>query len=390
VAPITRIGVAPPVLAWARSTARLPLDEAARRIGVTPGRLAEWESGKTAPTINQLRKMSDVYDRPLAALFMLEPPIAEPDRRPPDYRRPQTQAQVEPRSLQKAVLRAMRQQDALREIATELGTDVTQLVFPLAIDLKDDTEASGTRLREVLRLQSIPATTLSRPELFLRELITTAEDRHVTVIQVQNLDVKTMRGFSLGEGTCPIVGLNGADWPRGKIFTLLHELAHVAYRTSGVCDLEDTPSTDVEKNCNAVAAAALMPRNDFTQIARNRPKLINSSYARAVASTFGISGESAVLRMVNLGLATWDDYWRLKPEFDDAYRQFKAEEKERANPDSPLYYQLKARDLGRGFVRTVLRAYAEDVLSSRDLVALLEVKYDQVPKLASKVGEDMR
>jgi hypothetical protein len=92
--------------------------------------------------------------------------------------------------------------------------------------------------------------------------------------------------------------------------------------------------------------------------------------------------------MIELEMATWDDYWRLKPEFDNAYASFKAAEKQRnADRDSPIYYQVKRRDLGRRFINQMVTAYQEDVLSSRDLAQLLEVSYDKVPKLVGNAEE---
>jgi hypothetical protein len=104
------------------------------------------------------------------------------------------------------------------------------------------------------------------------------------------------------------------------------------------------------------------------------PDSLTSALARAVGNEFGASGESALLRMVELGRATWDDYWRLKPEFDRAYVSYKDAERERnADRDSPIYYQVKRRDLGKRFISQMVAAHQEDMLSSRDLAQLLEV-----------------
>ena len=93
--------------------------------------------------------------------------------------------------------------------------------------------------------------------------------------------------------------------------------------------------------------------------------------------------------MIDLNLATWDDYWSLKSEFDEAYQTYKADEKERnAGKDSPIFYQVKARDIGRRFIRQMLFAHGENALSSHDLAQLLEVSYDKVPTLARTAGED--
>ncbi|HWF81018.1 MAG TPA: hypothetical protein VN695_10575, partial [Streptosporangiaceae bacterium] len=81
-------------------------------------------------------------------------------------------------------------------------------------------------------------------------------------------------------------------------------------------------------------------------------------------------------------------YWRLKAEFDSAYASYKSAERQRnAGQDSPIYYQIKRRDLGRRFISQMVAAHQEDILSSRDLAQLLEVSYDRVPKLLGTVEE---
>ena len=388
-ATVTRLAVNPDVLRWARTTADVDVATAATRVGVKPNRITQWESGEVQPTINQLRSMSVAYQRPLAALLMTQPLVDEERPHVPDFRRPETREAASPAALQRAIMRAHRQRDALREIAQELGwpeeATFADLEFPDGVGA----ERAGETLRASLRMDTIARGTVSRPTEHLRELVRRAEDLRITVIQVQRVEVSTMRGFSLGDGSFPIVALNGADWPRGKIFSLLHELAHVGFRSSGLCDLEQLDDSALERRCEQVAATALMPARAFrSALGTLRGNELTVEAARAVGNEFGASGEAAVLRMIELERADWDDYWRLKPSFEEAYRQFKREEKSRGEgKDAPIFYQLKARDLGRRFVRQVLEAYGDDAISSRDLVQLLEVSYDKIPKLAGTLGD---
>lgn len=53
--------VEPVLLVWARKTASISFEDAAKAIGVTPERLDAWEEGREAPTINQLRKLAAKY-----------------------------------------------------------------------------------------------------------------------------------------------------------------------------------------------------------------------------------------------------------------------------------------------------------------------------------------
>lgn len=386
---LTRVPVQPSVLRWARETAGLDVDTAASRIGVKRDRLELWEAGDLAPTIGQLRTMADVYVRPLAALFMTEPLLDSARRDLPDFRRQETREHVTSRPLQRAVMRAHRQRDALRDVAADLDLPEDDVTPRISLDRQQDANVLAGEIRTALDIDSIPKTVLLQPEQFLRELVRRVEDLNITVIQVQRVDTSEMRGFSLGDGPCPIIALNGADWPRGKIYTLLHETAHVGFRSDGLCDLQQTHDAEIERVCDAAAAAALMPARAFLRALGDiSTASLSPELARAVGNEFGASGESALIRMIELGRARWDDYWRLKPEFDKAYASFKAAQKERnANRDSPIYYQVKRRDLGRRFISQMVTAYQEDVLSSRDLAQLLEVSYNNVPKLVGNAGE---
>jgi transcriptional regulator with XRE-family HTH domain len=72
--PRLKAPVEPALLIWARNSAALSLDDAARKIGVAVERVQEWESGTDSPTIPQLKRAATVYKRPLAVLFLSAPP----------------------------------------------------------------------------------------------------------------------------------------------------------------------------------------------------------------------------------------------------------------------------------------------------------------------------
>lgn len=388
---LTRVPIEPAVARWARETAGLDIATAAERIGVKPERVDEWESGTSIPTINQIRSMANTYVRPLAALFLQEPLADDVPRDIPDFRRKDSRGSIPSKALQQAMMRAHRQRDALAEVAADLefGTEATDPL--ISANLNDPIDLVAKSLRSALDFDSLPKSTLLQPDLLLRELVRRVESLNITVIQVQRVTIKEMRGFSLGDGPCAIIALNGADWPRGKVYTILHELAHVAFRSNGLCDLNGLQDFELERRCDAVAAAALMPAKPFLKaIGSIAGRDVTADFVRAIGNEFGASGESALLRLVELNRATWDDYWRLKPDFDQAYAAFKADEKAKsANKDAPIYYQVKARDLGRRFIRQMVFAYNEEALSSRDLAQLLEVSFDKVPKLVGLAGEEL-
>jgi Zn-dependent peptidase ImmA (M78 family) len=390
-APLTRIPVQPGVLIWARETAGLDVEAAAGRLGVKIERVQEWEAGETVPTIGQVRAMAAAYYRPLAALFMSEPIKNEKLATLPDFRRSEKHDQVLSRALQDGIMRARRQREAVLGIGEELELSTSETDALFSLDFNRNSEDLGVELRKYLEIADLSRTVIANPYELLRRLIRRAENLNVMVMQVQRVEINDMRGFSFGDGPSPIVALNGADWPRGKIFSLLHELAHVGFRSNGLCDLEHRSDEQIERKCDEVAAAALMPQHEFSALVGDlHGSALTTEIAATIGNSFGASGEAAVLRMVELKRATWEDYWRLRPEFQRAYQQFKADERQQSEGKDPppIFYQLRTRDLGRRFIRQVLDAHGEDLLSTRDVTQLLGVSYDKLPKLARAAGED--
>jgi len=73
--------VNPEVLIWARETAGMPIELAARKVGIRQARgmsaaerLAALESGEQVPTRATIVRMAKQYRRPLIAFYMAGPP----------------------------------------------------------------------------------------------------------------------------------------------------------------------------------------------------------------------------------------------------------------------------------------------------------------------------
>lgn len=386
---VTRLPVKGSVLVWARESMNLDQETAAKRANCTLKNLSLWENGELSPTMNQLRSLAKVYSRPVGALMLPEPPVEDtPHESIPDFRNLENQANVIPAALQQAIVRARQQREDLLEISDLLHEDESNSRLKFSFSDRDTAEHISLQIRELLDFHSFPPQTFNHPENFLRALVKKVEDLGILVIQVQRVPVEVMRGFSLAEDRYPIVGLNGGDWPRGKIFTLLHELTHIGIRNSGLCDLSQDVDSRIERLCDSVAASVLMPRESFLQAsARYNPPYTGEEMVE-LGKIFGASGESAMLRLVELGKASWDKYFELRPRFYEAYREYKIKEKAKQTSDAPIYYALKTRDLGRPFIRKVVQAYGEDVISSRDLATMLQVKFEKVPKLVQSAGAE--
>ena len=71
-------------------------------------------------------------------------------------------------------------------------------------------------------------------------------------------------GCSIYYDNCPIILLNGKNNYNRRIFTLMHELAHLTQGISAICDVDK--HNRKEAFCNKVAAEILMPKDTLTKM----------------------------------------------------------------------------------------------------------------------------
>lgn len=69
-----RARVNPDLIRWAREDTGYSVEEAAKKVGVSPERFAEWEADAAQPTIRQLRLLANACRRPLAVFYLATPP----------------------------------------------------------------------------------------------------------------------------------------------------------------------------------------------------------------------------------------------------------------------------------------------------------------------------
>lgn len=378
------------VLRWARESCGLSALAAARKLGLPDDRVEAWEAGRAVPTIAQLRKAAEVYKRSLAVFFLSEPPEGFDTLR--DFRRLDgTQAGHWSPELHEEFRRAHTQRDFALELAE---TEERELPVAWRIPVSaDDSDAEiAARIRAALidvGPLPIPPNSLS-PYEHLNAWVSAIEASGMLVLATRGgkVSVDEMRGMSLYFDVLPVIVLNSGDYPRPRLFSLLHEFVHLVLHTEGLCDVvaDDRPRTanrTLEARCNAVAAAVLMPAADV----RARPDVIarrdipaswDYDTLRPVAAQFGVSAEAFLRRLSALGLVPVDLYRQRRAEFIAAHE----EEADRARTGGGDWYRNTVRDLGKAYVRAVTDAHRRRVIDSNTAAIYLDAKVSQIPRLA--------
>lgn len=381
--------VEPSVLRWARETVGLIPRAAARRIGVPDDRVEQWESGEIRPTVVQLRKAAAVYKRPIAAFFLPEPPTDFDTMR--DFRRHAGAAAGSwTPELHGEYRRAITQRQYALELA-ELDEAPPAKSWRLPRLPSRDADLAAAARVALLAVAPLPLPG-GRGDQYehLNAWTAAVEESGVLVMATMRGGVSTneMRAFSLYFEQVPVIVLNGSDAPRARLFSLLHEYMHLVLHTGGLCDTvtdlkATSPDRQLEARCNALAAATLMPAalvlKSAHVVARvNHEDAWDYAALAAAAAPFGVSAEAFLRRLLTLGRVSHEFYEARREEFQAAYEHEQKKQAGRGN-----FYRNTARDLGKGYVRSVADAYRRRVIDSYTAASYLDVKVGQIDKLAT-------
>jgi len=381
------------LLVWARKTSGFELIQAANKIKIKPELLESWEKGEKKPTISQLRKLGKLYKRPLAVFYLSEPPY---DFQPlKDFRRFPSKA----KKLQSPeLLFEIRKAQSRRELAIELfeTLDIKPSSFSLKASLSDDAEELGDNVRKALGINYEEQTKWASGhegknrwtlgyEAF-NKWRSALEKAGVLVFQATDVSLEEARGFSISDSPLPAIVVNIKDTPRGRTFTMLHELTHIVLNTGGVCDLLERKGQLQEEQrieifCNRVAGAALVPRKNLLneELVKNKPqqsKWIDDEI-RALADKYGVSREVILRRLLIHNFTTEAFYQEKQAQYQKEYEKLGKIKKEGFAPP----HRIAMSSAGPLFVRLVLDSFRQDKITASDLADFLDIRLKHLGRI---------
>ena len=382
--------ITPELLVWARLSIGYNKDEIARLLDVEEIELSRWENGLSKPTVAKLRKLAEKYKRPLAVFFLPSPPplhlLPKDFRRlPPDDAHSRSHPQ-----LLLAVRRARRMRSEAIDLLGLLGESHPS--FGLRATTTDDAERLGSRIRAQLGINLDMQSRWRNESIALNSWKNAVEKTGVLVFQASRVPLPAMRGFSLSERILPTITLNSGDFPRPRIFTLMHEFCHLLLQNSGICNemsaygrTRDSLQS-IETFCNRFAGAVLVPETDLLNL-----DLVKSSSSRhkwsyaeidEIAKVFKVSREVILRRLVQMRKSTNEHYKRMRNRFLRDYADLR-KKKPKGGPSPPV---RAIANNGHYFTNLVLEAFHQDKLSARDVSSLLDVKLKHLSEIETRIG----
>ena len=387
--------VNPAIMVWARATAGLTQEEAARKLGFQDSsrssaveKLALIEQGQKEPSRPQLTKMAGQYRRPLLTFYLSKPPRA--GERGVDFRTLPQSADAAKEALLDALIREIRARQSMVRVMLEDEDEAESLPFVGSHRIEDGRAAVLQSLQAVLNLNATGYRAQQSASAAFDLLRGAAERAGIFVLLKGDLgnyktalDTTVFRGFSIADEVAPFIVINDQDarpaWP----FTLLHETVHFLLGHTGISG--DDAENEVERFCNDVAGEFLLPARELERLALDDNGEWGAITERisAWASEFKVSRAMVAYKAYRSGLLTWETHNQLKAAYREEWQRDRERVREQARDQDggPNYYTVRRHRLGNRIIGLAEGMMAADALSTSKAAQILGVKPRQVQPL---------
>lgn len=382
--PPVRVPVTPAVMRWA--VERYGNDEElSRRFP----QLGKWLEGKAQPTVRQLEAFAQATLTPFGYFFLPNPPQEEITL--PDFRLRSGEAVRLTARMQALIGMLQARQEWLSEYRQYTGWP--RLTFIGKYDAGADPDVVASGMRAELNLPSTWPAGEPAQENALTVLTQRAEAAGIVVVfnsvlgnnTHQKLKDEDFSGFVLSDDYAPFIFINtGRERTKAaQLFTLAHELAHLWLGQSGISrvTIRQQAEQAIERQCNRIAAAFLMPAPSFSGTWNKLPDAPLQEKIHRLAQQWEVSQEAIVIRARELHLL---DRIRVDLLLEELRQRYEEREGMTTHGGGD-FYRTQVRHLGRPFVDAVLDALVEGVLSYHEAEELLEVRGKTLTKLLNRI-----
>ena len=362
-------GVNPDIIKWARERSGYTLHEIAKSFKKDIATISNWESGAAAPTYVQLEKLADKYKRPVAIFFFPEPP-EEPDFVEQLALRSSEIEQLDP-GVRILLRQARARQLSLMELNMGVNPADTTVFRDLHPQLGDSPTELAQQTRAYLDISVDTQAGWNSAKEALGNWRESVEEKGIFVFKAafQNDSVD---GFCLVHEQFPVIYLNNSRSSVRQIFSLFHELAHLLLGKNGITRGVNPTGEQIEVFCNQFASEFLVPYSDLET--RFDDSVYNDAAIEALAGYYKVSRPVILLKLVNRGSLTQDDYRQKIARWTEEYESCLEGRGGGESSGGGNYYNTHAVYLGYRFMELAFSRYYQGHCSMEELADHLNIK----------------
>lgn len=375
------------MLVWAREETGLVIAQAAEAIGVSEGTLKAAEGGERSLTLNQLRKAAEMYDMPFGNFYLSEPPREKTFHPLPDFRKEPTVAGVYHYRLNLEIKKCIDRREIYLDLMKSLEIQVPKFEPHKNLNAKD----VGTKLREHLKISQADIRALDYEKAYgywKRKI----EDSGVLVYESQYIpDITGVIGAAIFYKYCPVILIRrGPENNERKLFTLLHEYAHLLMGQSAINDASSLMSTDdlnnntdIESICNRIAAELLVPTESVQRELFTNINLYEKM--ELLARQYRVTFSTAAVCLKRLNLINGHE---LRELLDSRRRENQLSKRPSGEARIPRE-NINRLDMGRPLFKAALEAYAVGILDVYDTSKILNLRVKKIDGLITKAKNEV-
>ena len=362
---------------WARERAALSQDELAEKLHVSSEKVKKWESGELPIIVTKAKALSKISLLPYGLLFADRPP--EEKLPIADFRTHGSDIVSKPSpELLETISDAKLKQEWYREYL--IAEESEPLNYIGSSDIGANPESVAMDIKKILAINEDEYIKLRNWESAFNYLIHCAEDAGITIIvngifknsTRRPLNEEEFRGFVLSDDYAPIIFINGRDAKAARMFTLIHEIAHLFIGASGVFDdpLSQNHSIPQERWCNRVAAEFLTPKSRFLSIWNEKVSIDRN--LDTLRLRLKVSKLVCIYRAYELNCISYNEKQELLSEEMARINALKKRNKEKNGGPDP--YLVRRNRTGRNLALAVISEVNANRMLYRDAFRLLGVK----------------
>ena len=233
--------------------------------------LDSWINGEKQPTFNQIEKVSKATGIPLGYFFLQIPP--DEDTSFVDYR---TVDSIDLNNPSRNLIDTMHDMSQIQEWMRNymIAEGFSKCNYVGRYKDAQDANSFANEIRALLNLNVDWYKTVKNVNESFRIIRSKISDLGTIVMMngiVENnthrtLDIGEFRAFTIVDEYAPLIFINANDSMNGRLFSLLHEFAHICIGENSLYNDRFSTGTKVKRAeviCNAVAAEILVPQSMF-------------------------------------------------------------------------------------------------------------------------------
>lgn len=319
-------------------------------------RLKIWKTGEKIPTFHQIQEVSRKTHIPFGYFFLEVPPEEECEIL--KYRTVDRRGVREPsRNLRDVIDMMTDIQEWMAEYQENSGQEPVPFV---GCDQKEkDPDIIAGHIREDLKLKKEWMENCSQASEAFGLIRSQLEEKGILVMMSgivgnqtrRKLNIEEFRAFTLIDPYAPLIFINGCDSENGKLFSILHETAHIWMGNNSFYNEApwyEEGIKEPEVICNAVTAEILTPEEIFLKKWQEY-RTNTTDKAEILSKYFNCSQFVIIRRASDLGLISAEKYHKLTETMKQQYQRWRDDRKREKNAGGNYYSTMKSR-MDRRFI----------------------------------------